>query len=162
MRRVFLILSFILVFFLLEALFFNLSGGIFNPKLSILLVIFINLALGIRYSLLTAVCSGLLEDSFSSSPFGIYLFAFVVCAYMTTFLQKLFYARGSDASRLVLVFLIYVVYFSVVCTFKMMQADYALEEAFAYILLPQGFATLIVTPFIFTKLKQCASKVFVY
>ncbi len=58
------------------------------PNLLLLAVIYFNLAFGIRYSIFAAVVAGLFRDSFGAGIFGLNIFAFVVCAYLTTGLKR--------------------------------------------------------------------------
>ncbi|MBU1997618.1 MAG: rod shape-determining protein MreD, partial [Candidatus Omnitrophica bacterium] len=100
MKKALIIIVLTFLCFLLEFLIFNIVGRWFMPNLLLLLVIFFNLYLGIRYSIFTAVCAGLLKDSFCASVFGINLVSYVVCAYMVTFLKRYIYHAGSKSSRL--------------------------------------------------------------
>ena len=88
MRKIAMITFFIFLFFLTEFFVYNMFNRWLMPNLSLLLVVFFTLYLGIRYGLFTAVLAGILEDSFGISMFGVNLFSFVVCAYLPFFYKE--------------------------------------------------------------------------
>jgi len=90
------------------------------PNISLLLVIFITLYLGIRYSIFTAVLVGILKDSFSVGVFGMNIFSLVSCAYMTVILKQYVYYKGSLLSRLLLVFFICIINIMIHAMLQMM------------------------------------------
>ena len=158
MRKGLIICGFIVVFYLLEFFIYNIFGRDFTPSLLLLLVMFFNLYLGIRYSLFTAVAAGFLEDSFSPHLFGINLFSFVACAYMTTFLKSIVYHMGSNFSRLILISLVCLIYVVVSFVLYAMFMKVNLREALLYVLLPQVLITLLVANPVFALLKKCVLK----
>ena len=161
MRRIVIITCFVLLFFIIEFFLFNLAGWWLKPHLLILLIIFFNLYLGVRYGLYTAVLSGLIIDSFSSSIFGLNLVSFIIDAYMTTFLRKYIYYRGSRLSRLILVFIILIIDFCCRLILHAMLGNFDPSGAFKFAFLPGLIVTLLLTTTIFQQLRQCASKLFV-
>lgn len=158
MRKSLIICGFIVVFYLGEFFLFNILGRDFTPSLLLLLVMFINLYLGIRYSLFTAVAAGFLKDSFSPHLFGINLFSFVVCAYMTTLLKSIVYHMGSNFSRLILIMLVCLIYVSVNFFLYALFMPVNFKDAFIFILLPQLLITLLVANPVFDLLKKCVLK----
>lgn len=168
MLRILVSALFVFVLFLIENILSELFGRWFSPNLLIILVIFFTLTRGIRYGLLAALLSGLLKDSFSVNVFGLNIFSFIACAYLTIFIKKYIYQAGSNASRVLMVFIIslsyigiqYMLYGMFVLTVAG-PAAIDFSEMFVFILLPEVLATTITTVYVFEKLKQCALKLFV-
>ena len=106
MRKILLIPVCVFIFFLVEFFLFNLAGRWFMPNLLLLVIIYFNLAFGIRFSIFAAVVAGLLKDSLTTGIFGFNIFSFVLCAYMTTILKRYLHYVASRRSRLLLVFFI--------------------------------------------------------
>ena len=158
MRKIFFILSVVFIFFLIEFTLFNFTGKLFLPNLMLLAIVFFNLLWGIRYSIFTAVIAGLVKDSFSVNPFGVHLFSFVVCSYMTTFFKKTIYQVGSPSARLLLIALICVINFIAQFFLHMAFGVTAPLENIHFILIPEFFTTLIIATFIFNQLKICVLK----
>ncbi|HLF17442.1 MAG TPA: rod shape-determining protein MreD [Candidatus Omnitrophota bacterium] len=161
MKRLIVITLLVFVFFLLEFFIFNLIGGWLTPSLLILLIIFFNLYLGIRYGLYTAILAGVLKDSFSSTFFGLNIVTFIVCAYLTTVLRKYIYYRGSRLSRLLLVFLICLVDFICRLVLHAILGSLDAAGAFKFVLFSGVVTTLLATTYTFQQLKRCVSKLFV-
>jgi rod shape-determining protein MreD len=161
MRRVLIISFLTFFFFLLEFIIFHLIGGWAKPQLLILLVIFFNLYLGIRYGLYAAVLAGVITDSFTTNVFGLNVVAFIICAYMTTLLRKYIYYRGSRMSRLILVFFICLVDFTVRLILHAMLGVIDVAGAIVVILLPALAMTLLCTSTVFHQLRLCVSRLFV-
>ena len=160
MRKVIFTAIFVLIFFLIEFFLFSIAGRWFMPNMLLLLVIYFNLAFGIRFSLLSAVLAGTLKDSFSMALFGTNIFSFVVCAYMTTFLKRYFHYVASRSSRLLLVFFVLVIHMIVNFCIQLMYAKVNVIQAFQYVFVPEILATLFVTSFTFTQLRKCALRLF--
>ncbi|HBG61065.1 MAG: rod shape-determining protein MreD [Omnitrophica WOR_2 bacterium GWF2_38_59] len=158
MKKTFIIIVLVLLCFLLEFLIFNIGGRWFMPNLLLLLVIFFNLYLGIRYSIFTAVCAGFMKDSFCASVFGINLVSFVICAYMVTILKRYIYHAGSKASRMLLVFCIVLINLIVNYVLLIKFSKVNFFEAVKYLLLPELTTTLIVSTAVFHNLKKCVSR----
>jgi len=161
MRRLLFITISVLVCFILEFSVFNLAGWWLRPQLLILLIIFFNLYLGVRYGLYTAVLAGLIMDSFAASVFGLNLVSFILVAYMTTFLRKYIYYRGSRLSRLILVFILLLIDFSCRLILHAMLGYFDPVGAIKFALLPGLTVTLLLTTYTFQQLRQCASKLLV-
>jgi len=158
MRKTFFILSAIFIFFIIEFLFFNVIGKWFFPNILLLLIVFFNLLWGIRYRIITALVAGLIKDSFSVNPFGVYLFSFVICAYMTTFLKKTIYQVGSRSARLFLVCIICGINFIAQFFLHLVFGTVTTIASVHFILIPELLTTLLITPFVFNRLKICVLK----
>jgi len=161
MRKVLVITGLVLLSFVIEFLLFNLFGRWFVPNLSILLIIFCDLYLGIRYSLFSAFIAGILKDSFSISAFGIHLYAFILCAYMTNITKRYIYHQGSRTSKLLLVFFICSINYIIQYLFLLMFNTMNLLHTIQFVFFPQILLTLLVATYVFHQLRQCASKLFV-
>jgi len=154
-QKLFLISIIVIVFFILEFFLFNILGSWFLPNLLLLVIIFFNLYLGIRYSLFAGLLSGLLRDSFSTAVFGINIFALIICAYMTTILSQHVYHKGSRSSRLLLVFLVCIIHSGVQVILYMMFGSINFLMALKFAILPEILGTLIVATTVFHWLKKC-------
>ncbi|MCK5581863.1 MAG: rod shape-determining protein MreD [Candidatus Omnitrophica bacterium] len=151
---------FVFVCFVLENAFSGLLGDWFKPNLLIILIVFFNLFRGIRYSILAALLAGLLKDSLGVKPFGINIFAFVACAYLTTYIKMYIYHVGSVASRVFLVFVITTINVLILYILNMIFFPVSFTEMFCFILIPELAATLLLTAYVFEKLKQCALRLY--
>jgi len=158
MRKVFFILTTIFIFFLIEFILFNFIGKWFLPNLMLLAIVFFNLLWGIRYGIFTAILAGLVRDSFSANPFGVHLFSFVVCAYMSAFFKKTIYHVGSRSARLLLIALICLINFVVQFFLHMAFGVVTPSENIYFILIPEFLTTLLVASFVFNRLKICVLK----
>jgi len=158
MRRIAIILLLILIFFFSEFLLFNFFGHWFMPNLLLLLIIFFNLFLGIRYSLLVAVLAGILQDSMSTGFFGVNILSFIICAYMTTLIDKFLYIKGSRVSRLLLIFIVLILNVSCHYIFYSMFNPINILSVLRFVLLPELITTLIVANLVIKQLKKCVLK----
>ena len=161
MRRILFISLFVLIFFLVEFFLFNLLGRWFLPNLLLLLIMFVNLYLGIRYSILAAFLAGFLKDSFSTQLPGFYLLPFLVCAYVTTLLKNWVYHRGSPFSRLILIMLVSITHVFTSFIIYTIYNDVSLGDVLKYVFVPQVGMTLLIAPVIFKILKICVSRFYV-
>lgn len=143
-----------LVFFLLELIISTFLAGWLKPNLLLLLVIFFNLAMGIRYSLVAAMVAGIISDCFSTNVFGFYLFLFIFCAYMTTFIKRYLYEVGSSSSRIMLVFLVCIV--NVVTHYILNSIFFQISfwQAVWHVMLPEVVITTLAAGFIFGVLRD--------
>jgi len=158
MRKVILIALVVFSFFLIEFFLFNMGGKWFMPNLLILVIIYFNLAFGIRYSIFAAVLAGVLKDSFAIGTFGIHISAFVLCAYMTTILKRYLHYVASRRSRLLLVFCVTVIHVITLLGFQLFFGKVNVVQIFPFVFMPEVLTTLLVTSFIFTQLKKCVLK----
>ncbi len=162
MRKTVLILLLVFICFLLEFFIFNIAGSWFMPNFLLLLIIFLNLSWGIRYSLLSAVFAGLIKDGFSSSTFGIYTFSFVFCAYLTTVFSKFLYHKGSALSRMILVAIVTAINVLVHYVLQMMFVSVNIFQVIQHILIPEILTTLLVSTITFQYLRKCVLKLSVF
>ncbi|MCA9408503.1 MAG: rod shape-determining protein MreD [Candidatus Omnitrophica bacterium] len=158
MRKLLLITILVFIFFMIEFLIFNLLGRMFMPNLMIILVVFANLAFGIRYSLYTGFLAGFIKDSFSIGLFGINICSFIICAFLTTFIQNKMYRRGSPSSRLLLIFMVASINVFVHFILEFMFYPFSFIFVLQHIYLPEILATLFVTTFTFQYLRRCVLK----
>ena len=142
------------LFFFIEFIVSNFLSEQLTPNLLILLIVFFNLYLGIRYSLITAFLCGVIQDSFSFYPFGLNIVSFLFCAYMTTFIKRYLNYIGSGSSRVVIVLLVSVVnvliHYLLVFTFT--EVDFG--AVLVRILVPEVVMTVVVTGLTFRLLKR--------
>jgi len=154
MRQIISILVLILGAFLIEFFLFKLAGRFFLPNLSLLLIIFLTLYLGIRYSICTALLAGIIKDSFATVLFGTNIFSFVICAYITVILKKYIHYQGSRLSLLFLVMLISFLNVLIHFILYLMMGMIDPAQVLRFVALPEILTTLIVTPFIYYQFKK--------
>ncbi|MGE0268988.1 MAG: rod shape-determining protein MreD [Candidatus Omnitrophota bacterium] len=156
MKKIITVILLTALFFYIEYLFCGLFGKKYAPNLILLLIIFINLTLGIRYSLVAAALGGIIKDSFGIHFFGFYVFSFVFSAFMTTILERYILQKGSRISLLFLICVICMVNILTqwVLSMSFDQITPFLQEIF----FPEIMATLIVTNFTFKQLRKCVLK----
>ena len=160
MRKILAITLSVAAGFIIEFLIFNFAAPFLRPNLLLLLVIFTNLFFGIRYSLYAAILGGVLIDSFASGPWGINMFSFVACAYLTTVFKKYIYLIGSEASVLLLAGAVVVANFFMEFFLNMIFADISLGEALRFIFFREAFMTLVVTPVLFREMRRCVLRLY--
>ena len=158
MRKILLISLAVFVSYLIEFFLFNLGGRWFMPNLLLLVVVYFNLAFGIRYSIFAAVLSGVFADSFGTGVFGINIFSYVLCAFMATFLKRYLHYVASRSSRLILVFSVTIVHLLTHFFLKLMMGRVEVLEIIRYVFIPEIITTLIVTSFFFAQLRKCVLK----
>ncbi len=158
MRKALFISFFVFIFFLIEFFLFNIIGRAFMPNFLLLLVIFFNLSWGIRYGLFSAILAGLLKDSFSIGMFGMYTFAFALCAYLITVLSKYIYRKGSITSMLLLVLVMTFINVCVQYVLRMMFIRVNFFQVIQFILVPEILTTLLVSTITFQYLRKCVLK----
>ena len=161
MRRTWVISVFVLVFFLIEFFLFNLSGRWFLPNLLLLLIMFVNLYFGVRYSIFAAFLAGFFKDSFSTQLPGFYLLPFLLCAYVTTLLKNWVYHMGSQFSRLILIMLVSITHVFASFMIYAIYSDVSLGDVMKYVFVPQVGTTLLTAQLTFKFLKICVSKFYV-
>ncbi len=161
MRKIIFILIAVFLAFIVEFFVFNLMTTRWVPNLMVVLIVFVNLAFGIRYSIFTAVFAGILKDAFGLQVFGVNLLVYVVCAYLITVIKPYIYQAGSNISRVLLVVAILTVDFVIrfFISIKIGTADFV--PAFRFIFIPQMLVTILITVELFKHLRQCVLKYFV-
>lgn len=158
MRKLFLITVLSLVFFTIEFLWMNLLGGWFKPDLLVLLIIFFNLSLGIRYGLAAAFLAGILKDSFGTSIFGIHILSFVVCAFMMIIVRRYLFHTSVYSFRIVLSFLTSLLNALFLFVLNSIFSPLDFKEAFYFVIFPEVLATTLVAGFTFRHLRTCVLK----
>ena len=153
-------LGLVFVTFVVECVLAQVIGYWYIPNLLIILVVFFNLYRGTRYSLVAGVFAGLLKDSFSAGPFGLYTFAFIIAAFFTTLMKMYVYQPGSMVSRVLLVFIVTVGYVTTYWLIQLMFTSLAFPSVFFHILVPEVGLTTLIAPVAFKKYRQCALKLF--
>ena len=161
MRRILLISFFVFIFFIFEFFLFNFFGRSVMPNLLLILIVFFNLSFGIRYSLLTAFLAGILKDSFSAGPFGMYAASFMSAAFMSTVFKKYVYSRGSHGSWLLLVSLVSLANIFIQWVIQLrLGSNICVYDILRFILLPEVISTMVIAHFIFYPLKKCVLKLY--
>ncbi len=160
MRNIFFIGLGVWICFVAEYFLSDLFSPWFQPNLLLILVIFFNLYRGIRHSLLVAFMAGVVKDSFGAQFFGLNILTFMICAYLTTLLKMYLYESSSSRLRVLLIFMV-----SILCVFiqfwiRLMFVPINFWEVCRYVLLPEVFATTLISLFVFRLFKQCALKLF--
>jgi len=154
MKRVTVIALVSYLGFLLEFLLYNFWGQWGKPELLILVVIFFNLYLGIRFSIIAAVFCGLFKDSLGIAPFGTYVLVYIAGSYATTLVRRYLYEPGSRFSRGVVSFFVVVACFIVQATLTNMSHEVHVYELLVNCLAPQLLTTLIAATYVFAQLKN--------
>jgi len=158
MRKIILITLIVFVCFLIEFFLFNLGGRWFMPNLLLLVVIYFNLAFGIRYSIFAAVLAGIFKDSFGVGVFGVHIFSFVLCSYMTTILKKYLHYVASRRSRLLLVLCVTIIHIIGQFCLQLIVGKVNMVAVLTFVAIPEVLTTLLVTSFIFAQLRKCVLK----
>src|ERR1700722_13361938 len=99
MKRVAVIALVCYLAFALEFLLYNFWGQWGKPELLILVVIFFNLYLGVRFGIIAAIFAGLFKDASGAAPFGTYILIYIAGTYLATLVRRYLYQPGSRFSR---------------------------------------------------------------
>ena len=158
MKRFLFIAILTFIFFLFEFVLFNSFGRWLKPNLLLLLVVYFNLAFGVRFSLVAALLAGLWKDSFTINVFGMNIIAFILCAYMTTFIKRYLFHMGSAGSRVLIVFGVTIFYCIALFVLNTLFSDVDFGQMFIYVLLPEVVLTTLLTNVIFKQLRKCVLK----
>ena len=163
MRKIFLITAITFIFFLIEFVFSNFFGCWLKPNFLILLIIFVDLHLGIRYGLFVAILAGLLKDSFGIGVFGVNIFSFVLCVYVTTLARRyFFYDVEFGFLRILMAFLMSFLNIVVSYILNSMFSRIDFYQMLIFVMLPEVLATTLVASSIFKGLKRCVLKLSVW
>jgi len=154
MKRIAVIALVSYLAFALEFLLYNFWGAWGKPELLILVVIFFNLYLGIRFSIIAAIFCGVFKDSSGIAPFGTYVLVYISGAYVTTLVRQYLYQPGSRFSRGFVAFCVIVGCFIVQATLSNMYHEIHLGELLIYCLVPQLLTTMIAATYVFEQLKN--------
>jgi len=159
MKRLLIVLISVFLFFLAEFFLFNVFGRWGKPDLLLLLIVFYNLYLGVRYGLVCAFFAGALKDAFSPDVFGTYIFLFMFSACLATILRRNFYQPGSRLSRLVVTLGVVLSFVSAEAVLKAVAGDIDGMGVVRYIVIPELLTTMAVATFVFIKLKDAAVRI---
>ena len=146
--------------FALEFVLYNFWGPWGKPELLILVVIFFNLYLGIRFGIIAAVFCGIFKDALGVGPFGAYILVYIAGTYITTLVRRYLYQPGSRFSRAMVAFFAVTGCFIIQAILFNMNHE-AETQNFAslllYILIPQLVTTMIAATFVFAQLKNIST-----
>lgn len=140
--------------FALEFLLYNFWGQWGKPELLILVVIFFNLYLGIRFSIVAALFCGLFKDCSGVAPFGTFILVYIAGAYLSLFVRRYLYEPGSKFSRMVVAFFVVVGCFMVQSILSIMNHEGHFSEQLFYILMPQLLTTMLAATYVFAQLRR--------
>ena len=154
MKRVAVIALVSYLAYVLEFVLYNFWGQWGKPELLLLVVIFFNLYLGIRFSIIAAILGGLFKDASGVAPFGTYILVYLAGAYLTTFVRRYLYQPGSRFSRGVVAFLVVVGCFFIQAILTNMNHEVDWSESIVYLLTPQLLTTMIAATYVFAQLRN--------
>jgi len=143
--------------FALEFLLYNFWGPWGKPELLILVVIFFNLYLGIRFGIIAAVFCGIFKDASGVAPFGTYVLVYIAGSYVTTLVRRYLYQPGSRFSRSLAAFFVVTGCFIVQAILSNMYHEAETQNFSSllfYILVPQLLTTMIAATYVFAQLKN--------
>jgi len=159
MKRVVVIALVSYLAFALEFLLYNFWGQWGKPELLILVVIFFNLYLGIRFSIIAAIFCGIFKDASGVAAFGTYILIYIAAAYLTTIVRRYLYEPGSRFSRAVVTFFVVAGCFILQAALTNMGyegAETAHESPLPlfYILFSQLLTTMVAATYVYAQLKN--------
>ena len=157
MKRITVIALVSYLAFVLEFVLYNFWGQWGKPELLILVVIFFNLYLGIRFSIIAAVFCGRFKDDSGIAPCGTYGLVSIAGSYLTTFVRRYLYQQGSRFSRILVAFFVVVGCFLVQTALLNMNHEVRWTEQLVYLLVPQLLTTMIAATFVFAQLKNVST-----
>jgi len=164
MKRILVIALVCYLAFALEFLLYNFWGQWGKPELLILVVIFFNLYLGIRFSIIAAVFCGIFKDASGVAPFGTYILVYIAGSYLTTIVRRYLYEPGSRFSRAVVTFFVVIGCFIVQAVLVLMPDTHGYSSNMNHelrfgdllicLLVPQLLTTMIAATYVFAQLKN--------
>ncbi len=158
MKRIVFVAILSIGLFCVEFFLFNLLGRWAKPNFLLLEVLFFNFYLGIRYSLLAGFMAGFLRDSFSLNAFGVNIFSFVVCAFMTTIAKRYLFHTSVYSLRVLLAFLITLLNGLVLYVLHSMSVFLDFDQVLKNVLIPEILATTLVASGTFWYFRKCVLK----
>ncbi|MCA9404295.1 MAG: rod shape-determining protein MreD [Candidatus Omnitrophica bacterium] len=158
MRRIITVLALTLIFFLAEYLLVTVFGKALMPNLMLLLIVFLDLSMGIRYALLAAFLGGGIRDAYSTQFFGFHILTLMLTAYVTTILTRIIYQKGSWWSLLLLIFCINSIL--LLCQGALSLNLNSFPGFIRNIYLPEILMTLLFAGFVFNYLRKCVLKLY--
>ncbi len=162
MRKIVAIITLVLLFYLIEQVLFRVLGKLLLPNFLIILIVFVDLSFGSRYSLTTAFICGFLKDSFSANDFGLNMIAFGVSALAVTIFRNYYYRKGSEGSRLLLVAFAVTINVAAQYLLRLMHGKVFLFEVLQFVFLPEIFLTVAVSLLTINTLRRCVSRLFAW
>jgi len=154
MKRIAVIAFVSYIAFAIEFLLYNFWGTWGKPELLVLVVVFFNLYLGVRFSIFAAVLCGVFKDASGIAPFGTYVLVYISGAYLTTFVCRYLYQPGSKFSRVLVTFFVVIGCFIVQVLLSNMNHEARIQEQLIYLLVPQLLTTLISATYVFGLLRN--------
>ena len=137
-----------------EFVLYNAFGAWGKPEFLILVVVFFNLYLGIRFSIISAVFCGLFKDACGIAPWGTYLLVYIAAAFMTTLVRRYLYQQGSRFSRGLVAFFVLVACFIIQASLAAANHDIRAHELLVDIFIPQVLTTMAVATLVFQQLRD--------
>ncbi len=154
MKRIVVIALVCYLAFALEFVLYNAFGAWGKPELLILVVVFFNLYLGIRFSIISAVFCGILKDTCGIAPMGTYMLVYMVAAFMTTVIRRYLYEQGSRFSRALVAFIVILSCFITQALLASMSHEVRWNELLVDVLAPQVLTTMVVATLVFQGLRD--------
>lgn len=158
MKRIFTVIGLVLLFFLVEYLFSIVFGPYLLPNFMLLLIIFVDMSMGIRYALLAAFVGGAIKDAYSIEFFGFHILTYMLCAYLTTLVARGLHQKGSWLSLILMIFCIHSVL--LICQGALSFNLGLWPEFIKQIYAPEIISTLLVSGVIFNYLRKCVLKLY--
>ena len=152
MKRILVIALVSYLAFALEFLLYNFWGQWGKPELLILVIIFFNLYLGIRFGIIAAIFCGIFKDASGIAPFGTYILVYIAGSYLTILVRRYLYQPGSRFSRGVVSFFVVIGCFIVQVILSNMNHEVHMDGLLVYILVPQLLTTMIAATYVFEQL----------
>ena len=137
-----------------EFVLYNAFGAWGKPEFLILVVVFFNLYLGIRFSIISAVFCGLFKDACGIAPWGTYLLVYIAAAFMTTLVRRYLYQQGSRFSRGLVAFFVLVACFIIQAFLAAANHDIRAHELLVDIFIPQVVTSMAVATLVFQQLRD--------
>lgn len=157
MRQIFLIPLICYLSLLAEFGIADIVSPLWSPHLLLLVIIFFNLYSGIRFALWAAFCAGVLQDCFSTMYFGSYIFVYMLIAYISTFIRRYWYQRGSLFSKLLMVLLVEWLYIFVMGALHHMVFEEVIwKDVWLSVWFPEWVITTVVAFWFFAQLQKIA------
>ena len=132
MKRIAVIALVCYLAFALEFLLYNFWGRWGKPEILILVVIFFNLYLGIRFGVIAAIFCGIFKDASGVAPFGTYVLVYIAGSYVTILVRRYLYQPGSRVSRVVVTFFVVLGCFCVQSILALMPDTNGYSDACVY------------------------------
>ena len=162
-RRITFILLTVVVLFLCEFILFYFFGRLFKPNLLIILIVYLTLAWGVRYSLVAAIAAGALKDSFILGAFGTNLFSYTVCACTVALMNRYVYRPDAAGAKVAVVAIAALLHLTMTYFLSLLSGALGLNnfgQAFRSVMVPEIIATSAVALFVWRRLRICVLRLF--